>query len=1083
MLFPMDMFECSATITIPDPIVSNTCSEVYTVTIMVIDGNGETVATFENNEDPTLTLGAGDYTIRYVVEDECGSIGTRDCIIRVADTQEPSASCVSHINTSIGGYGVTRIYNYVINANSDDNCGIDSIQVRRILTDSTYGAWGEYVDMTCEDVGEIVTVEMQVIDLAGNVNFCTASISVVDNSLPYCTGLEDLNLSCTDLPAGFIPTDTLSLQEAFGKPEVIDNCAAEAIELDPIFVGDECSGAGTITRRFLAVDQNGNVSSLEFIQVITIEANESFTLVFPADLDTDCVDQNLGMEIIGGGCAQLTMTYTDSIVEATLEDGEACMVIERTYLVINDCVYDGISDPIQITRDEDCNGEEGEDAIYVIAAGDQSFIDLDSTFTNNFPAQGTKGVECDGQTNPEGYLRAIASNGAWTYIQRVRIFDNTAPVLVYENPAPYCTDTDEGCSAMISFDLTIDNECTAAGGQFLLMVDFDRNGSPDMPLSRNDNVSGEFPNFIIEANLPIGEHNLIIRYFDGCNNVTSALVPVDVIDCSVPEPTCYSGLIVNLEEGADGAGTGVIVDATQLASCPDADCSGELSYSVNRIGATVSRDSTEVTLTCDDRYHVELEVYTWDNANNPTSVQPDGSIGGPNWRMCIVEVFVQDPNGVCPDCSAPGIVNLGGDILTPGGVGITQTEVNLTGTATNATQTNDSGDFIFQDMESGDYIITPRKDDDLTNGVTTLDIYFLQRHLLGLSPITDPYMLIAADVNNDGTISTIDMIIMRSAILGLTNEFPNNTSWRFFDASVSLAGMNVMEAQLPESIVLEDLTQCTDNLDFVGVKIGDLNSSTVVDPTGNDTGLIEGQGAEERSERESFPLQFEDKWLDAGVEYELPVTVAGLNAVGGMQFTLQLDTDAVHLNGVSTGLLGERNLGTQRLSSGWVSVSWNQSGDAVTDRDEVLFSLNIVPSRDVTVGEIMSLINNPTATEAYTLNDEVMDLHLQFYSTPTVSTAEGISPVADLGLELELMQNYPNPFVGNTTIRFYLPETGDAQLTIHDLTGRLIRTIDQEFPAGYNSVQLSGEGLPTGSLFYTLYFKGERHTRAMVRTR
>jgi hypothetical protein len=62
---------------------------------------------------------------------------------------------------------------------------------------------------------------------------------------------------------------------------------------------------------------------------------------------------------------------------------------------------------------------------------------------------------------------------------------------------------------------------------------------------------------------------------------------------------------------------------------------------------------------------------------------------------------------------------------------------------------------------------------------------------------------------------------------------------------------------------------------------------------------------------------------------------------------------------------------------------------------------------------------------------------------------------------LQLLQNQPNPFKGQTTIGFVLPEAGEAQLRIFDVNGRLITERTKQYAAGYQeeSFLLNREGV------------------------
>jgi hypothetical protein len=58
--------------------------------------------------------------------------------------------------------------------------------------------------------------------------------------------------------------------------------------------------------------------------------------------------------------------------------------------------------------------------------------------------------------------------------------------------------------------------------------------------------------------------------------------------------------------------------------------------------------------------------------------------------------------------------------------------------------------------------VTASRDDNHKNGVSTLDMVQIQKHLLGIVPFTDPYQFIAADVNNSQSVSTIDLVEIRN---------------------------------------------------------------------------------------------------------------------------------------------------------------------------------------------------------------------------------------------------------------------------------------------------------------------------------
>jgi hypothetical protein len=94
---------------------------------------------------------------------------------------------------------------------------------------------------------------------------------------------------------------------------------------------------------------------------------------------------------------------------------------------------------------------------------------------------------------------------------------------------------------------------------------------------------------------------------------------------------------------------------------------------------------------------------------------------------------------------------------------------------------------------------------------------------------------------------------------------------------------------------------------------------------------------------------------------------------------------------------------------------------------------------------------------------------------------------AVLPSRIELVGARPNPFDASTDIVFRLPASAPVSLTVHDVTGRLVRTlIDRPVAAGETSVRWDGrtnDGRFTGAgiYFYTFRTGDHRETRKVLR--
>ena len=93
-----------------------------------------------------------------------------------------------------------------------------------------------------------------------------------------------------------------------------------------------------------------------------------------------------------------------------------------------------------------------------------------------------------------------------------------------------------------------------------------------------------------------------------------------------------------------------------------------------------------------------------------------------------------------------------------------------------------------------------------------------------------------------------------------------------------------------------------------------------------------------------------------------------------------------------------------------------------------------------------------------------------WYTIDSLSTITIAERIDDIPAASELLQNYPNPCVGTTTIPFSLNTNGSANLSVYDLLGNVVATlIDGDLsPGSYRAQFTPGASLAEGIYVYRL---------------
>jgi hypothetical protein len=258
-----------------------------------------------------------------------------------------------------------------------------------------------------------------------------------------------------------------------------------------------------------------------------------------------------------------------------------------------------------------------------------------------------------------------------------------------------------------------------------------------------------------------------------------------------------------------------------------------------------------------------------------------------------------------------------------------------------------------------------------------------------------------------------------------------------------------MEADNPwpfnENIELPDLA--IDSMmhnDFVGVKIGDVNHTAKA----NVSQILPRSGRRVLHVEVDAPSE-----VKAGVMVEVKLRIP--ESVEGFQWTLE--TNGLNYDGVSSEMMNVNDSHVGILGNGIVTMSWNAEGDQEKSTAQEL-TLRFIPTVSGSIGDMIHMSSRVTEAEAYTPDGEILDVKLSH---------NGTTP------DFALYQNQPNPWNAQTTIGFDLPEDAAVTFTVFEATGKVIKTIEGEFKAGYNTVTLSAKDLPGNGVMYYRLESGE----------
>lgn len=297
------------------------------------------------------------------------------------------------------------------------------------------------------------------------------------------------------------------------------------------------------------------------------------------------------------------------------------------------------------------------------------------------------------------------------------------------------------------------------------------------------------------------------------------------------------------------------------------------------------------------------------------------------------------------------------------------------------------------------------------NGVSSFDLLLLSRHILGVDTLDSPYLLIAADANKSGTLTSFDIVELRKLVLGVYDSLPFNESWRFVASHYIFPNpQNPFTEVFPERVFPEIPTRN----DFIAIKIGDLNLNAL--PPG------QLQAAEDRN-APILPLALRDRKVAAGEVFE--VNIATPAEAEALQFSLE------HYGLELLDFTPEAPYTKEHFAHFPEKATLTAAFDLGA---AAAFTLRFRAQHEGFLSELLRFSDAVTHSEAV-VAQQVYKPVLQF------------EPAGDFSIA-------PNPNVGQGVISFRLEKAEQVRLCVYDALGRSIWEQNENYPAGAHQIAL-----------------------------
>jgi|GEM_PF-6287082 len=935
-------------------------------------------------------------------------------------------------------------------------------------------------------------------------NDCNVQVEVRDKLKPVCQAPADVTVACSNFDATLTAYgNVLAYDNVCLDPGVsyLGQCGVQATTNMDLY--DLMCKRGVIRRTFIVTDCSGNTSTCA--QQITVENDPQWSVKFPDDQTVSVCDTSgaYGLPAFQlTGCGQIAFSYQDVLLPA---GGQGCYMLERRWTIWNECVTDAnqvsidIPNPVSaavgpivsapgtvfpwvatqaFVQPNDPNVTDyaifwSENSRYSYK---QNITIKDTTAPVFSIGQGTKVVQQDFSGNDPAFWNGNGWLDSKTGAENL----SEASVELEIAATDDCSGTMLTIDYLLSLDLdqdgvletVIDSKKLGNQGLGWNQIPFGNAVNPGFSggeiramdhrqVANNQQYGFALETKVIDGKkygyvrwntaakpteytlplLPNGKHAIRWILEDLCGNQQVLDQTILIEDKQAPTLTCKAGFnayitpnqTFNVDVAALIQQFSDNYTPVSLLETYGANAQASIEYTTDSMGIS----KPYLKFDCADLGLQNIVVW---------AVDLDG-----NSRSCTTFVTIKDQYNFCQDSTK---VFVGGKLQTSDAKPVSGAQVEIISQLDNFPAFSNS---VYSDWEgwysydalppASNLLVQPLLNQNPLNGVTTYDLLQINKHILALQPFVSPYQVIAADANHSNTVTTFDIVELRKLILGVYQQFANNTSWRFVDkAHVFPVPGNPFQAVFPEFISMNQQATDVSTADFVAVKVGDVNSSAV-------------GSANAPSEARTFEpvwLETEDRLVRRGDQFSLHFRTD--QPIASCQFTLELHG----LSLLEIQAAGQMSTDQFGVLGDALTIAYTADPRMQITSDGFSFSLLLEAQTDAPLHDLLRLSDRITLREAYTAPIPAVEFvkmqpNLRFLNAPLDSA---------WGQPFELYQNYPNPFHTTTSIGFQLPQAGEAVLSVLDATGILVHQQRNYFSAGYHALEFEMGNSPQFGLFY-----------------